>query len=88
MHSMVTVPLYDTLGVGACAYIVNQSKLYSTKWKLVDGVLLSGSRQSRRVICTVITVPLYDTPALISPTRASYTQLSGHIWMGFYSSIS
>ena len=28
MFSMVLVPLYDTLGKDACAFIVNQSKLF------------------------------------------------------------
>ena len=29
MYSMVSVPLYDTLGEEACNYIINQSKIIS-----------------------------------------------------------
>lgn len=31
-YSMVIVPLYDTLGANACAFIVNQSKFFSCSY--------------------------------------------------------
>lgn len=34
-YSMVIVPLYDTLGANACAFIINQSKSFCFQWWLL-----------------------------------------------------